>query len=100
MLVFILLMGEFLIPAMLGGGKVFFIGNALVDLFLQSRNWAFGAAVAVTLVVLMLVTVDGLSYQEAAQALNIPLGTVMSRLSRARIRLADQLGHAGNRHAD
>jgi spermidine/putrescine transport system permease protein len=29
MLVFILLMGEFLIPAMLGGGKVFFIGNAL-----------------------------------------------------------------------
>lgn len=58
MLVFILLMGEFLIPAMLGGGKVFFIGNALVDLFLQSRNWAFGAAVAVTLVVIMLVTVS------------------------------------------
>ena len=57
MLVFILLMGEFLIPAMLGGGKVFFIGNALVDLFLQSRNWAFGAAVAVTLVAIMLVTV-------------------------------------------
>jgi spermidine/putrescine transport system permease protein len=58
MLVFILLMGEFLIPAMLGGGKVFFIGNALVDLILQSRNWAFGAAVAVTLVVIMLVTVS------------------------------------------
>lgn len=58
MLVFILLMGEFLIPAMLGGGKVFFIGNALVDLFLQSRNWAFGAAVAVTLVVVMLITVS------------------------------------------
>lgn len=57
MLVFILLMGEFLIPALLGGGKVFFIGNALVDLFLQSRNWAFGSAVAVSLVVIMLVTV-------------------------------------------
>ena len=57
MLVFILLMGEFLIPAMLGGGKVFFVGNALVDLFLQSRNWPFGAAVAVALVVIMLVTV-------------------------------------------
>ena len=57
MLVFILLMGEFLIPAMLGGGKVFFVGNALVDLFLQSRNWAFGSAVAVSLVVIMLVTV-------------------------------------------
>ncbi|MGB8813106.1 MAG: ABC transporter permease [Paracoccaceae bacterium] len=57
MLVFILLMGEFLIPAMLGGGKVFFVGNALVDLFLQSRNWAFGSAVAMALVLIMLVTV-------------------------------------------
>jgi len=57
MLVFILLMGEFLIPALLGGGKVFFIGNALVDLFLQSRNWAFGSAVAASLVAVMLVIV-------------------------------------------
>jgi spermidine/putrescine transport system permease protein len=57
MLVFILLMGEFLIPALLGGGKVFFVGNALVDLFLQSRNWAFGSAVAVALIAIMLVTV-------------------------------------------
>lgn len=57
MLVFILLMGEYLIPQMLGGGKVFFIGNALVDLFLQSRNWPFGSAVAVALVVVMLVAV-------------------------------------------
>lgn len=58
MLVFILLMGEFLVPAMLGGGKVFFISNALVDLFLQSRNWAFGSAVAATLVFIMLITVS------------------------------------------
>ena len=57
LLVFILLMGEFLIPAILGGGKVFFVGNALVDLFLQSRNWAYGSAVAVTLVVIMLISV-------------------------------------------
>ena len=57
MLVFILLMGEFLIPAMLGGGTVFFVGNALVDLFLQSRNWAYGSAVAVMLIVIMLITV-------------------------------------------
>ena len=57
MLVFILVMGEYLIPAVLGGGKVFFIGNALVDLFLQSRNWPFGAAVAVAMVLVMLVSV-------------------------------------------
>jgi spermidine/putrescine transport system permease protein len=58
MLVFILLMGEYLIPQMLGGGKVFFIGNALVDLFLQSLNWPFGCACAMALVVVMVVTVS------------------------------------------
>ena len=57
MLVFILLMGEYLIPALLGGGKVFFVGNALVDLFLQSRNWPFGSAVALCLVGIMLVAI-------------------------------------------
>jgi spermidine/putrescine transport system permease protein len=57
MLVFILLMGEYLIPQMLGGGKVFFIGNALVDPFLQSLNWPFGSACAMALVFIMMVTV-------------------------------------------
>jgi spermidine/putrescine transport system permease protein len=57
LLVFVLLMGEYLIPAILGGGKVYFVGNALVDLFLQSRNWPFGSAVAVALVVIMLVAI-------------------------------------------
>ena len=57
LLVFILLMGEFLIPQLLGGGKVFFIGNALVDLFLQSRNWPYGSAVAMALVAIMLLAV-------------------------------------------
>ncbi len=58
MLVFILLMGEYLIPALLGGGKIFFVGNALVDLFLQSRNWPFGSAVSMALTGIMLVVIS------------------------------------------
>ena len=42
-------------------------------------------------VVLMLWAVDGLSYKEIAEAAGIPIGTVMSRLHRARQRLSEQL---------
>lgn len=42
--------------------------------------------------VLSMVTVQGLSYQETADALGVPLGTVMSRLARARSRLVELVG--------
>lgn len=44
--------------------------------------------------VLSLVTIEGLSYQEAADVLGIPVGTVMSRLSRGRLELMRGLGSA------
>ena len=41
--------------------------------------------------VLLLVTLEGLSYREAAESQGVPIGTVMSRLSRARTALRDHL---------
>jgi len=41
--------------------------------------------------VIALVVLDGMSYQEAAATLGLPVGTIMSRLARGRARLATQL---------
>jgi RNA polymerase sigma-70 factor (ECF subfamily) len=41
--------------------------------------------------VLLLVTVEDLTYAEVSQVLNIPIGTVMSRLSRARERVRREI---------
>lgn len=42
--------------------------------------------------VLMLTCVEDLAYKDAAEVLGVPIGTVMSRLSRARRRLAELAG--------
>lgn len=45
--------------------------------------------------VIELIDVDGLSYAETAEVLGVPVGTVMSRIHRARQRIRDHLAGTG-----
>lgn len=48
--------------------------------------------------VLLLWAIEGLKYREVADVLHVPLGTVMSRLYRARAILSEQLAHVAAEH--
>lgn len=66
--------------------------DAVLDLEVDSELSAAIASLDTKFrTVLILVDVDGLSYSEASAVLGVPLGTVMSRLSRARDRVRRQL---------
>lgn len=60
------------------------VGEAIAELPVDQRE------------VLILVCVEDLSYREAAALLDIPIGTVMSRLARARLALAKAAGITGD----
>jgi spermidine/putrescine transport system permease protein len=47
-IVFIPALGNFIVPALLGGAKVMMSGNLIEQQFLEARNWPFGAAIAMT----------------------------------------------------
>ena len=57
-LVFIPALGNFVVPAMLGGAKVVMIGNLIEQQFLYARNWPFGATLSMVIIVFMLLIVS------------------------------------------
>ena len=54
-LVFVPCLGAVLEPILLGGGKAMLMGNLIQTQFGGGRNWPFGAAIAVTLMVLVMI---------------------------------------------
>jgi spermidine/putrescine transport system permease protein len=54
LLVFIPLTGEYVIPAILGGAKSYMIGNLIGDEFVSAHDWAFGSALGMAVIVLLM----------------------------------------------
>lgn len=55
-LVLIPSLGAFITPALLGGGKSLMLGNLIELQFGQARNWPFGSAIALVLMVLVMMS--------------------------------------------
>jgi spermidine/putrescine transport system permease protein len=47
-------LGEFVIPDLLGGARTMLIGNLITDQFLKTRDWPFGAALSMILIVMVM----------------------------------------------
>jgi RNA polymerase sigma-70 factor (ECF subfamily) len=71
--------------AAIGGVQMREIGDAMASLPEEQRA------------LLSLVAIEGLTYREAAEVLEIPIGTVMSRLARARAGMAARLFGRGRK---
>jgi spermidine/putrescine transport system permease protein len=56
-IVFIPALGNFIVPSFLGGSKIQMTGNVIERSFLQSRDWPFGAALALLIMVFVVVLI-------------------------------------------
>src|SRR5262249_4058493 len=52
-LVFIPCLGAYLTPDLLGGGRTVLVGNLVQNQFTTARDWPFGSAVSIVLMVLV-----------------------------------------------
>jgi len=57
LLVFIPAVGEFVIPALLGGSDTLMIGRVLWDEFFLNRDWPMASAVAIVMLVVLVLPI-------------------------------------------
>ncbi|MGH2806693.1 MAG: ABC transporter permease [Actinomycetota bacterium] len=58
LLTFIPMMGEYVVPTILGGAKSFLVGSLVANEILTAIDWPFGAAVSMGLIAVMLVLIS------------------------------------------
>jgi spermidine/putrescine transport system permease protein len=66
-LVFIPCLGAYLTPDLLGGGRTVLVGNLVQNQFTSARDWPFGSAVSMLLMLLVTVVVWGFLRRESEQ---------------------------------
>lgn len=49
-------LGEFVIPDLLGGARTMLIGNLVTEQFLKTRDWPFGSALSLILILIVMVS--------------------------------------------
>lgn len=57
LLTFIPMMGEYVVPEILGGAKSFLVGSLVANQILTAVDWPFGAALAMGLIIVLLVVI-------------------------------------------
>jgi len=57
-LVFIPALGYFFIPDLMGGSKILLISNLIKNQFLTARDWPYGSAVSIILIIITFVLID------------------------------------------
>jgi spermidine/putrescine transport system permease protein len=56
-MVFMPAVSTFVIPRLLGGGKNVLIGNLIEKLFLVTRDWNFGAALSMIILIIIFISI-------------------------------------------
>jgi spermidine/putrescine transport system permease protein len=64
-LVFIPCLGAYLTPDLLGGGRTVLVGNLVQNQFTTARDWPFGSAVSILLMLLVTAALWGFLRREA-----------------------------------
>lgn len=67
MLVFIPAIGEFVIPALLGGPDTLMIGKVLWTEFFSNRDWPVASAVAIAMLILLVIPIMLLRLAQSKQ---------------------------------
>ncbi len=72
MLVFIPAVGEFIIPALLGGPDTLMIGRVLWDEFFANRDWPVASAVAIIVLILLVIPIMIFQHSQTRESATTP----------------------------